>query len=173
MTTIGAALLGFALALAGVPAESAPALTDAQIAHIAYTAGDIDIKNAELALKISKNKDVLDFANSMVADHKAVNDKALEFVKKLNVTPEDNDTSKALVKQADAARAKLATLTGAAFDKAYAEGELAYHATVNNALETTLIPSAQNAELKALLETGLKIFEGHQQHADMLVKSLK
>ncbi len=146
---------------------------DAQIAHIAYTAGDIDIKAAQLALQKSSNKEVRAFADDMVRDHKAVNDQALALVKKLNVTPQDNPTSQALVKQADAKRAELAKLSGPAFDKAYAENEVAYHQAVNDALRNTLIPSASNAELKNLLQTGLKIFEGHQQHAEMVVKALK
>ena len=169
---IGMALAALAFAFAVAPAQSAT-LTDPQIAHIAYTAGAIDIKAAQLALKTSKNADVIAFANNMVADHQAVNDQALALVKKLGVTPEDNDTSKALVKQADDEQAKLATLTGAEFDKAYAANELAYHKTVNGALEQTLIPATSNAELKALLTTGLKIFQGHQDHAAMLVTMLK
>jgi putative membrane protein len=145
---------------------------DAQIAHIAYTAGVIDIKAAQLAMDKSKNKDVRAFAEDMLRDHKAVNDQALALVKKLNVTPEDNDTSKALTKQAAEKQASLQKLNGAAFDKAYAENEVAYHKTVDGALQNTLIPSASNAELKALLTTGLKIFEGHEQHAEQLAKSL-
>ena len=96
-----------------------------------------------------------------------------EISKKLNVTPEDNDMSKSLVKQADEERAKLDKLDGAAFDKAYAENEVAYHHTVNTALANTLIPSTTNQELKNLLTTGLKIFQGHEQHARTLASSLK
>ena len=51
--------------------------------------------------------------------------------------------------------------------------EVAYHKAVNGALETQLIPSASNAELKSLLQTGLKIFKGHQQHAEHIAASLK
>jgi putative membrane protein len=147
--------------------------SDAQIAHIAYTAGQIDIKAAELALQKSENKEVRDFAENMVRDHKAVNDQALALVKKLHVTPQDNDTSRGLVKQADAKEAELKQLSGAAFDKAYAENEVAYHKTVNSALETVLIPDASNLELKELLTTGLKIFQGHEQHAEHVAQSLK
>jgi len=43
----------------------------------------------------------------------------------------------------------------------------------NGALATTLIPATGNARLKDLLSTGLKIFLGHQEHAEMLVKMLK
>jgi putative membrane protein len=67
----------------------------------------------------------------------------------------------------------LSKLSGAAFDKAYAQNEVAYHQTVNGALATVLIPDAQNGELKSLLETGLKLFKEHQQHAEHLVDQLK
>jgi putative membrane protein len=154
-------------------AKPAAKLNDAQIAHIAYTAGLVDIANANQAMKKSKNKEVRAFAQDMLRDHKAVNDKALALVKKLKVTPQDNDTSKAITKAQAAKRAELAKLKGAAFDKAYAANEVAFHKTVNNALETTLIPNASNAELKSLLETGLKIFQGHEQHAEHLAAELK
>jgi putative membrane protein len=131
-----------------------------------------DIKAAQQALEKSKDKNVRAFANDMVKDHTAVNDKALALVKKLNVTPEDNDTSKGLVKNADAKRAELAKLSGAAFDKAYVDNEVTYHKTVDDALAKTLIPSSQNGELKSLLETGLKIFQGHEQHAEHLASQL-
>jgi putative membrane protein len=140
--------------------------TDPQIAHIAYTAGQIDIDAAKLALKMSQNKDVRTFAEQMVKDHEAVNKLALDLCKKLGVTPQDNDTSKALATQAKTKSGELSKLSGAAFDRAYIQNEVAYHKTVNGALEMTLIPSAANAELKSLLETGLKIFKGHQQHAE-------
>jgi putative membrane protein len=64
------------------------------------------------------------------------------------VKPEDNDTSKSLAGAAAKKRQELSKLSGAAFDKAYAQNEVAYHQTVNGALETTLIPSAKNGELK-------------------------
>jgi putative membrane protein len=146
---------------------------DAQIAHIAYTAGQLDIAAAEQAKQKSKNKDVIAFADDMERDHKAVNEKALALVKKLGVTPEDNDTSKALSKQAADKRAELAKLNGKAFDKAYIDNEVAYHKAVNSALQSTLIPDASNAELKDLLTTGLKIFQGHEQHAEHVAAEFK
>jgi putative membrane protein len=94
------------------------------------------------------------------------------LVKKLNVTPEDNPTSQALTKQAEATHQKLAGLSGQTFDKAYVDNEVAFHKAVNGALSTTLIPNAQNAELKSLLQTGLKLFQEHQQHAEHLAQQL-
>ncbi|MFZ5677416.1 MAG: DUF4142 domain-containing protein [Pseudomonadota bacterium] len=165
------AALGLAGSLSLASAADRP--SDPQIAHIAYTAGVIDVEAAKQALAKSKNKDVVAFAESMLRDHEAVNKQALDLVKKLNVTPEDNATSQALSKDAAAEREKLSGLEGAAFDKAYVDNEVAYHKQVNGALATLLIPSAQNSELKSLLETGLKLFQGHQQHAEHVAAALK
>ena len=162
---------GAALAIAMPVHAAAP--TDPQIAHIAYTAGNLDIEAAKQALKTSHNATVRDFAQQMVRDHEAVNAKALALVKKLHVTPEANPTSASLTKGADAERAKLAKLSGAAFDRAYVNNEVAFHKAVNSALASTLIPSAHTAELKSLLETGLTLFKEHQMHAEQVAAKLK
>jgi putative membrane protein len=173
LVRLSAAIAAVCLLSGSAFAQGVAKPTDPQIAHIAYTAGQLDIAAAKQALKNSKNKEVRAFANDMVRDHTAVNKQALALVKKLKVTPEDNDTSRALTKQADAKRAELAQLKGRAFDKAYVDNEVAYHKTVDSALENTLIPSANNAELKSLLQTGLKIFQGHEQHAEHVAAELK
>ena len=169
---LGAAIAAATLLSSAAWAEGAK-LTDPQIAHIAYTAGVIDVAAGKQALSKASNKEVKAFADNMVRDHETVNNLALDLVKKLNVTPEDNDTSKALSKQAADKSAELGKLNGAAFDKAYVANEVTYHKAVNSALETQLIPSASNPELKSLLQTGLKIFQGHQQHAEHIAASLK
>jgi len=161
------------LALPGISFAEGAKPNDAQVAHIAYTAGQIDIAAGKQALAKSHNKAVRAFASEMVRDHSAVNDKALALVKKLGVTPEANATSSTLTKQADAKRDELAKLEGSGFDKAYVANEVAFHKTVNAALRDTLIPSARNGELKALLKTGLTLFSEHQAHAEHLAQSLK
>lgn len=162
-----------ALLLPGAALAQAAKPNDAQIAHIAYTAGQIDIAAGQQALKTSKNQQVRSFAQEMVRDHTAVNQQALALVKKLKVTPQDNPTSASLKKDADAKLASYAKLQGAAFDHAYILNEVAYHKTVNGALRDTLIPDARNAELKSLLQTGLKLFEEHQHHAEDLAAKVK
>jgi putative membrane protein len=164
------------LAAAAVIALAAPAAAlaqaakpnDAQIAHIAYTAGEIDIAAANQALKKSHDKQIRGFAEEMVRDHTAVNKQALALVKKLHVTPQANPTSASLQAAASAKLKDYAKLSGKAFDKAYIANEVAYHQTVNGALKDTLIPNAQNAELKSFLGTGLKLFQEHQQHVATL-----
>jgi putative membrane protein len=164
----GAAAL---LMSAAAPAVAA-SIDDAQIAHIAYTAGQIDIAAARQALARSHDKAVRAFAEEMVRDHQAVNVKALALVKKLHVTPQANPTSNALSKAAAARLRELGKLRGRAFDRAYVRNEVAYHRIVNGALRDTLIPNASNGELKSLLQTGLTLFGEHQAHAEHLSAEL-
>ena len=147
--------------------------SDAQIAHIAYTAGQLDVAAAQQALKKSTNPEVRAFAELMARDHAAVNDQAVALVTRLRVTPEANPTSTALTEAAAATHARLEALEGAAFDAAYVANEVAFHRTVNTALAGTLIPHADNAELKELLETGLSLFQSHQAHAEHLASSVR
>jgi putative membrane protein len=162
-----------ALVSSGTGIAAEPQISDAQIAHIAYTAGQLDVDTAKLALERSADPNIRAFAETMVRDHEAVNKQALALVTRLGVTPEANATSSSLSTDAAAARRQLASLNGKAFDRAYAEREAAYHAAVNQALGSTLIPAAQNPELKELLRQGLTLFQAHQQHAEALAKSLK
>lgn len=170
------ALLGaaaFLVTSSAAISQEKPAINDAQIAHIAYTAGVIDVAAGKQALTKSKNKAARAFAQEMVRDHQAVNVQALALVKKLGVTPQDNPTSAALSKQATDESRTLARLRGAAFDRAYIANEIAYHRTVNGALKGTLIPGAHNAELRSLLETGLTFFTEHQVHAEHLAAGMR
>ena len=157
-----AGALSFA-ATSALPQGAAP--NDAQIAHIVVTANQVDIDAGKLAESKASNKDVKAFGKQMVTDHSGVNKQAVALVTKLKVTPEDNPTSQSLKKGGDDNLKNLKTLSGAAFDRAYIEHEVVYHQAVLDALDKTLIPNAQNAELKNLLVTVRPAFVAHLEHA--------
>ena len=159
------------LAAAGLAqAQSGP--TDPQIAHIVVTANQVDIDAGKLAEKKAGSKEVRQFGKQMVTDHTAVNKSATELVTRLHVKPEANDTSKSLKKGGDENVAKLNKLKGAAFDKAYVENEVTYHQAVIDAVDKTLIPSAKNEELKALLVKVRPAFVAHLEHAKHMQSQL-
>ncbi len=146
--------------------------SDPQIAAIVVTANQVDIDAGKLALSKSKSKNVKKFAQLMVTDHTGVNKSASDLVKKLHVTPESNPTSQSLQKGGDDNLAALKKLSGSAFDRAYIDHEVAYHQAVIDAVDTTLIPNAQNAELKALLVKVRPAFVAHLEHAKQLQSTL-
>lgn len=164
---------GAALALVAANAGAANAgPTDPQIAHIVVTANQVDIDAGKLAQSRAQSAQVKDFAQLMVTDHGSVNKSAVDLVTKLHVTPEPNGTSKSLQKGGDDNVAALKKLNGAAFDKAYVDHEVTYHQAVLDAVDNTLIPNAQNAELKALLVKVRPAFVAHLEHAKQLQASL-
>jgi putative membrane protein len=167
-----ATILAASLLLAP-PTVLAQGVTDAQIAHIVVTANQVDIDAGKLAAAKSTNADVKKFGQTMVTDHSGVNKAATDLVTRLKVTPQGNDTSKALKAGGDKNLANLKKLSGAAFDLAYVDNEVAYHQQVLDAIDKTLIPGSQNEELKALLVKVRPAFVAHLEHARQLQASLK
>jgi putative membrane protein len=167
-----AIILGTTVITTSGNAQKPSHLSDPEIAHIAVVANQIDINYAKIATKQSKNAQVLKFAKTMSSDHAAIIDQATALVKKLNVTPKDNPTSKQLLADAAKTEKTLRAQSGPSFDKAYIGNEVAYHKAVINVVETVLIPAANNAELKALLQKVVPILKAHLAHAEMVQKSL-
>jgi putative membrane protein len=163
--------IGAAVLLLLTSGLSAQTLTDAQIASVVVTANQVDIDAGNIALQRASSPAVKQFAQLMVTDHTGVNKSATELVTKLKVTPQDNPTSQSLKAGGDKHAATLKTLSGAAFDRAYVDHEVAYHQQVIDAMDKVLVPSASNAELKALLVKVRPAFVAHLEHAKQLQKS--
>src|SRR5262245_48676672 len=157
-----------AQAMAQDPAK----LNDLEIAHAAYVAGDIDIRNAHLALALSDDPKVREFAGLMIRDHEAVNQAALALLDKLKAKPQDNEFSQALLAGAHDTWSKMAKLSGAEFDKSYAANEVSYHQAVNKVVGESFIPNVENAELKTLLGSALDTFKAHEKHAEQMVAEI-
>jgi len=169
---LAVSLLALAMQATPSSAQSPAELNDLQIAHVAYVADNIDIRYAHLALAISGNPAIHEFARTMIRDHTAVNEQALGLLKKLKAQPQDNFLSKQLSANSEKLVDEMSQLRGAAFDKRYAENELAYHKAVNDLVGNSFIPNIENAEVKELFKAGLKIFEVHEHHAEMMVKAV-
>lgn len=146
--------------------------TDAQIAKIVLTADNVDIEVGKLAEGKASSAKVKEFAQKMVSDHNSLNKEATELAKKVSITPEESSTSRSLKSDGDKSLAKLKKLSGAAFDKAYIDNEIAFHESVLKTMDETLTPNAKTAELKSLLETARPIFVSHLEHAKEAKASL-
>jgi putative membrane protein len=168
MRTTALLTVALGLSFAARAEEAKKGLNDPQIATIALTAHQIDIDRGKLTLKRTKNAEVKQFAEQMVNDHTAGKNEALALAKKLGVTPEESNVTKSLKADAKKTSHRLAKEKGGAFDKDYIDSEVAYHQAVIDAIKNTLIPGAQNGELKTLLQNAVPTLEGHLQHAKMV-----
>ncbi len=171
ITAVAALWLGSTVSVTNV-ANAGDGPNDAQIVGIVLAADAIDVSYGKIALEKSKNKAVREFAQRMVTDHSAVQQSVIGLAAKLNVTAEDSPTSIGLNKGAADVTIKLKSLRGPAFDSFYVDNEVSYHATVTGAVETVLIPSAANAELKAALQGAQPLFLRHLEHAKMIQADL-
>ncbi|HEX5386511.1 MAG TPA: DUF4142 domain-containing protein [Gemmatimonadales bacterium] len=147
------------------------ALDDATIVAIFDAANTLDIKASDLALNKSHNKDVRSLAKTFRHDHTAVRQKGRDLAKKLGVTPTP-PASFALADQHAQAMKDLKSKSGAEFDRAYAAEEVKYHQDVIDALNTTLLPAIQNAELKSFVQSVVPAFQGHLAAAKALQQKL-
>lgn len=166
-------LLAVLLSSATLATAAETKVTDPQIAAIVVAANQVDIDAGKFAAEKSTNAEVKKFAETMVTDHTAVNKSAVDLVTKLKVSPEANDTSRALQAGGKTNLSTLHTLKGKEFDQAYVDHEVAYHEQVIQAPDTVLIPNAQNGELKALLVKVRPAFVAHLEHAKHLQASLR
>jgi putative membrane protein len=161
---------GFIVAAAVTHAQG---INDAQIAAIVVTSNQVDVEAGKLARARATNSEVKKFAERMVSDHEGVNQQAMALATKLKVTPQENDTSRAIKTGGDKNLANLKTLSDIAFDKAYVDHEVVYHTQVLDALDKTLIPGASNGELKALLVKVRPAFVAHLEHAKHIQASIR
>ena len=166
-------LAALLLAVPAAVAAQAPAdLTDPEVAHVAVTANAIDIELAQLARQQARSRAVREFASTMITDHTAVNAQAGALATRLGVTPQDNAVSQSLLTGAGSARAALQPLRGRAFDRAYMDREVAYHEAVLNAIDATLVPTTENAELRQLLVNVRPAIAAHLEHARQIRATL-
>ena len=165
-------LIAIGSLLVAAAAISAQVVNDAQIAHIVVTANQVDIDAGKLAESRGTNADVKAFGKMMVTDHTGVNKQATDLAAKLKLTPQDNATSQSLKSGGEKNVTNLKTLSGAAFDKAYIAHEVEYHQTVIDTINKTLIPNAQNAELKALIVKVAPAFVAHLEKVKQIQAAL-
>jgi putative membrane protein len=152
--------------------QATPKLSDREIVSVAVAANQNDIDFSEIAQKRSFNPEILQFAQTMTNDHKAIIAKTTALAKRRGMTPKDNAVSQNLLADAKKTRTMLKSKSAKDFDKAYIDSEVDYHTAVIASVEG-LIPQAQNSELKDLLLKMLPPLKTHLSHAEMLQAKFK
>jgi putative membrane protein len=155
-----ALVVGAALSVLALPQAVAAPLNDAVIFAIFDNANMADIRTGRLGLKKGASPEVQALAKMVIADHEAVQQMGRDLAKKLGVVPVPPDDDGGLEAEAKAFVA-LQSKSGREFDVAYLRHEIAFHQSVIDAINTTLLPGISNTEFKALV---LKVLPGFQHH---------
>jgi putative membrane protein len=150
---------------------AAPTLNDPTIVAIFDDANTADIETGQLATERGSTKAVRDFGAMLARDHKAVRQQGRDLAAKLGVTPTPPGDSASAKAHAEAI-ATLRSKRGAEFDRAFLDHEVKFHQDVINAVQSTLLPAIQNAELKELVVKVAPAFEAHRVAAANLRQKL-
>lgn len=158
-------------ALATACATTAPtntmagALPESDIAGIVTAANEGEIQQGNAASARATSADVRSFAQMMVADHTAAMNNARDTFSRAGVTASENNTTRTLRDNSQRTVRNLETYTGAAFDRTYMQTQVDLHQWLLTTLDTVLIPSARNAEVRALLQTQRGSVAAHLERA--------
>lgn len=165
-----AAVLGLLMATPA-QAQQPNKLDDATIVAIFDAANTADIETGALAAKKGASEKVRNFGKMLQADHTGVRKMGRDLAAKLHVTPTP-PANDAAARTHAAAMKKLTGLSGAAFDRAFLEHEVAFHSAVIDAVTTTLMPAIDNAELRALVNKVAPAFVAHRDAAAALLTEI-
>jgi putative membrane protein len=142
-----------------VPGDSAvmsttePAqLTDGDIAAILAASDTAEIAPSQTATDAATSPEITSFAAMMIRDHGMLSDSLRALAEANGIAPTPNTLSEQLHTQTLATAASLRGLSGAAFDSAYAAAMMQSHEAALNAIDSQLLPAAENAELRSALE---------------------
>jgi putative membrane protein len=155
------------LLLAQTPGDAAaPSAQDSMFVAKASAGGMTEIQASKLADSHSQSGTIKSFASKMVTDHTAAGDKLTSIAQKDGFTPASAPMAAPMAAQ-QKELAKLETLNGMAFDKAYSSMMVKDHdaAVALFKKETT---AGSNADLKSFASETLPTIEQHQMMAKKL-----
>jgi putative membrane protein len=154
-------------------AATAPSMTDAQIVEIVKTANEGEVDLGKLGKSKAHSKDVQAFAKNMIEEHSNGEKETKETAKNAKIKGVESADSRSLK---DTTKSKISDLKklkkGDEFDKAYVDTQVTMHQSVLDTLNQKLIPSAQSADLKTLLEKTKTHVEEHLANAQKLQATL-
>jgi putative membrane protein len=156
--------------MAGGPAGTR--LTDPEIAAAMTAANRGEIEEGQLAMQKSSTASVRDLAQRIVTDHTTSNEQIAAIVRDAAIAMKENDLSRSLVQDHEAAMDTLGSRTGADFDRAYLQRQVAAHRYVLSLLDNVFIPSAQGSEMKAQLAGDRSAVAGHLEMATQALAAL-
>ncbi len=147
-------------------AEDAAAAGDNLFYQQAAGAGLAEVDFGRLAVSRAADPRVKEFGSMMVADHTKASGELAELAKsKSALLPMELDSDH------KDARAKLNALTGAAFDAAYIQMQVADHREVESLLKKE-IASGKDAQAKAWASSALPVVQAHLKRAQELATAL-
>ncbi len=145
-----------------------PKVNDREILQILETANMGEMDQAKQAKKISASKPVKDYAAMMILEHKQLQKDLKSWSSKTKIKVAASKLNDDLKNTAKASIEKLKRVSGKEFDREFVADQVAMHQRLLDQVDTILIPSAQDQELKDLLAKIRTSFAMHMEKATNL-----
>ena len=139
----------------GMGGVEAPAVTQSEGEIVATMAaadrGEISL--GRFAQTRASNRDVRDYARSMVTMHTDASARMSAVAQRLSITSMEGVESRRLTSDARSTQQRLSRLRGAAFDRAYLDAEIDAHSHLLDQIDRTLLPSVHTADLRTAIQS--------------------
>lgn len=157
----------------GGTAVVGPRLSQAQVAMITELANTSEIEQGKIAQAKAKSPAVKKFAAMMIKHHTEAKNEQAKLYKQLSLTPTQSQQATALKEDGDRSLGSLKAASGAAFDLAYIEGQVAAHQKVLDSINQELIPAAADQQLLEGLNKMKSTVEAHLNEAKTIQADLQ
>ena len=142
---------GIAEAAGDLPVRPRVTVPDSSIAAVMRAATMGEIVQSRLALKRASNPAVLAFAQRMIKHHTDLINEQSALLATLGAAPLANPTSRMLAATNARQLVTLLPLSGPEFDLAYMNAQIVDHRTVLKIVDTQLLPTARDPNVRDLL----------------------
>jgi putative membrane protein len=151
------------------PGAQAAAFEDADVLGVLRTVNASEVKTGQLAATKATSPQVRQFAQQMTTEHSEANQQLAASP----VPPRDNSLSQLIDQQVNAAIERLNGLSGPDFDQQYVHGQVQMHEQVLQLIDAQLLPAAQTAEVKQVVDGMRQAVAQHLQKAQQLEAELR
>lgn len=146
--------------------------SDSDIAAIVTNANQGEVDQGQSALIKASSSEVRAFAQMMVTDHSNALTQARDLFSRKNISASDNDVSRSLQNNSQQVINALTTYSGSEFDRQYIQSQVDVHQWLLNTLDSTLIPSAHNRDLRSFLQAQRSAVATHLDRARQILSGL-
>ncbi len=152
--------------------NAASPATPAAILSQLSMANTMEIQLSKMAQKKASSPKVKQVAAKLLADHSKNEAQLKALAKQLNVTLTPSAGGNPTAADSAAMPSELQGKSGAQFDQAFVQHEIDDHQSNIEKIQTQMLPSAQNAQVKSYLQKTVTAMQGHLASLQQAQKQL-
>lgn len=142
----------------------APVYPEAEALGVLNALHDGELALVRVARDVSQNEEVLRFAAVLMADHNGLGQVVNAAVAKAGESPSENAAATRIRSEGDSVARALSGIT-MGFNNTWAEEQVKAHERMLAVVDSAIIPSVANKDLKTLLEQARPTMVAHLQRA--------